>query len=174
MATDSERDDRAFLQRVLPHPLLTLILTLVWLALLNDFSLGGVLLGLILGILIPLLTAGFWPNRPRIRNPLMIVEYACVVLYDIVLANIEVARLVLFKKNEDLQSVFVPIPLELRTPEAITVLAGTITMTPGTVSADLSSDGRTLLVHALNAPDPDAVRDEIKARYEARLKEIFE
>jgi multicomponent K+:H+ antiporter subunit E len=67
----------------------------------------------------------------------------------------------------------VVIPLDLRQPEAITVLAGTITLTPGTVSADLSEDGHSLLVHALDAPDPDAIRDEIKTRYERRLMEIF-
>ena len=66
------------------------------------------------------------------------------------------------------------IPLELRSPEAIAVLAGTITMTPGTVSADLSSDGRSLLVHCLDAADPDDVVASIKSRYERRLKEIFE
>ena len=58
-------------------------------------------------------------------------------------------------------------------PEAITVLAATITLTPGTVSCDLSEDGHALLVHCLHAPDPAAVLDEIKTRYEARLKEIF-
>ena len=50
----------------------------------------------------------------------------------------------------------------------------TITLTPGTVSCDLSRDGRSLLVHCLHAPDPDAVLSEIKTRYESRLKEIFE
>jgi len=58
-------------------------------------------------------------------------------------------------------------------PQAITMLAGTITLTPGTVSADLSDEGHSLLVHVLHTEDPDAVRDEIKSRYEARLKEIF-
>ena len=57
---------------------------------------------------------------------------------------------------------------------AITVLAGTITMTPGTVSSDVSADGRSLLVHCLHAPEPASVVDEIKQRYERRLKEIFE
>ena len=55
-----------------------------------------------------------------------------------------------------------------------TALASTITLTPGTVSCDLAADGHAILVHALHAPDPDAVRDDIKARYERRLKEIFE
>ena len=96
--------------RILPHPLLTLTLVVVWQMLVNYVSLGTL----------------------------------------------------------------VSIPLDLRTPEAITVLAGTITMTPGTVSSDVAADGRSLLVHCLDAPDPDAVRDEIKQRYERRLKEIFE
>ena len=64
-------------------------------------------------------------------------------------------------------------PLALTSPEAITVLAGTITMTPGTVSAELSADGRALLVHGLDVPDPEALVAEIKSRYEARLLEIF-
>ena len=54
------------------------------------------------------------------------------------------------------------------------MLAATITLTPGTVTADMSACGRALLIHSLHAPDPDAVRDEIKSRYEARLKRIFE
>ena len=58
--------------------------------------------------------------------------------------------------------------------EAITALASTITLTPGTVSADLSSGGHTLLVHCLHTEDPDGVREEIKSRYERRLMEIFE
>jgi len=58
-------------------------------------------------------------------------------------------------------------------PEAITVLAGTITLTPGTVSADLSDEGHSLLVHVLHTDDPDAVRDDIITRYQDRLKEIF-
>jgi multicomponent K+:H+ antiporter subunit E len=66
------------------------------------------------------------------------------------------------------------VPLEIRAPEAITTLASTITLTPGTVSSDLSDDGRSLLVHCLDAPDGDEVVAQIKQRYEARLKEIFE
>ncbi len=162
------------MKRVLPHPLLTLTLTVVWVMLLNDLSLGGLLLGLILGILIPLGTRSFWPQRPRLRRPLKIVEYVLVVLWDIVVANVVVARIVLFKPNRKLESHFVTIPLDTRSPEAITVLAGTITMTPGTVSADLSADGRALLVHCLHESDPERARDGIKQRYEARLMEIFE
>lgn len=160
--------------RFLPHPLMTLTLTVVWLMLLNDFSVGGLLFGFILGITIPLLTAAFWPRRPSVRNPRMIAEYVAVVLWDIVIANVRVAYIVLFKSNSQLRPHFITIPLEVYSPEAITVLAGTITMTPGTLSADLSADGRALLVHCLDTDDPEGEVAGIKQRYEARLKEIFE
>ncbi|MDX5403209.1 MAG: Na+/H+ antiporter subunit E [Rhodobacterales bacterium] len=160
--------------RIFPHPLLTLTLVIVWQMLVNYVSLGTLVFGLILGTVIPLITAPYWPNRPRLKSPMMIVEFILVVLWDIVVANIVVAKTILFTRNTSMHPAWVTIPLDLRTPEAITVLAGTITMTPGTVSSDIAADGRSLLVHCLNAPDPDAVRDEIKQRYERRLKEIFE
>jgi multicomponent K+:H+ antiporter subunit E len=160
--------------RIFPHPLLTLTLVVVWQMLVNYVSLGTLVFGLILGIVIPLLTAPYWTDRPRLKNPVMIVEFIAIVLWDIVVANIVVAKTILFTRNSGMHPAWVTIPLDLRSPEAITVLAGTITMTPGTVSSDIAADGRSLLVHCLNAPDPDAIREEIKQRYERRLKEIFE
>jgi multicomponent K+:H+ antiporter subunit E len=142
--------------------------------LVNKVTVGNLVLGAILGLIIPLVTAPYWPNRPRLRSLPRIVEYILIVLWDICVANVQVAWIILFKSNVKTHPAWISIPLELHTPEAITVLAGTITMTPGTVSSDVSADGRSLLVHCLDAPDPDAVRDGIKARYEARLKEIFE
>lgn len=158
---------------LLPHPLLSATLTVVWLLLVNSFSLGNLVLGLALGLIVPILTSPYWPDRPRLRNPLMMVEYVVVVLWDIVVANIVVALIVVFKPRDNIHSKWVCVPLDLTSPEAITVLAGTITMTPGTVSAMVSADGRSLLVHCLHTDDPDGVRDEIKTRYERRLKEIF-
>ncbi|MEO0372013.1 MAG: Na+/H+ antiporter subunit E [Pseudomonadota bacterium] len=162
-----------FLRKVFPHPLLTILLTLVWCLLVNRPSQGAVAFGLILGIIIPAMTSAYWPERPPITRPWRLFSYFGLVIWDIIVANVQVAIIVLFKSNEKMQPNWVSIPLELRTPEAIAVLASTITLTPGTVSADLSEDGTSLLVHALDAPDPDAVRDEIKQRYEARLMEIF-
>ncbi|MBK3777681.1 Na+/H+ antiporter subunit E [Azospirillum brasilense] len=161
-------------KRLLPHPLLTLMIALVWLLLANDLSVGHLVLGLIIGILVPLVTSVYWPDRSRVRNPAAILGYLLVVAWDIVVSNVQVAYLVLFRRGDTLRSRFITVPLDLRTPEAVAVLAGTITMTPGTVSADTSADGRALLVHCLEADDPDAVIAQIKDRYERRLKEIFE
>lgn len=162
------------LRKILPHPFLTLTLIVVWQMLVNKLTFGNLVLGTILGLVIPIITSPYWPNRPRLSSLPRIVEFVLIVLWDICVANVQVAMIILFKANANTKPAWITIPLELRTPEAITVLAGTITMTPGTVSSDLSADGRSLLVHCLDAPDPDAVRDDIKARYERRLKEIFE
>lgn len=162
------------IKKLFPHPLLTLLLTAVWMMLINSISLGGLILGLFLGVTVPLLTSAYWPKRPRLRNPLMIAEYICIVLYDIVVANLIVAKAILFKRNDEMKSGFIAVPLDIRTPEAITVLAGTITMTPGTVSSDVSADGHSLLVHHLDEADQDTLRKTIKDRYERRLMEIFE
>ena len=158
---------------IFPHPVLTALLTVVWVMLQNEISPGHIVTGLILGILIPIATARWWPDRPKgIRLGRMVV-YCVIVLWDIIVANIEVAWIVLTKPNSKMQPKWVVIPLELTSPEAITVLAGTITLTPGTVSADLSDEGHSLLVHALDAESAEAVRDQIKERYERRLLEIF-
>ncbi|SMX22873.1 Na+/H+ antiporter subunit E [Boseongicola aestuarii] len=162
------------LKRLVPHPLLSLTLILFWLALVNTLTLGHVILGTLFGIGIPMITAPYWPDRPKIRAPLKVAEYCLIVLWDIVVANVQVAMIILFRRNEDIRTQWIPVPLDLKSAEAITILAGTITMTPGTVSATLASDGSCVLVHCLHTDDPDAVRDEIKARYESRLKEIFQ
>jgi multicomponent K+:H+ antiporter subunit E len=161
------------IRTLVPHPFLSLTLVVVWLALVNKFTLGNLLLGSVIGLFVPMITAAYWPNRPHISRPLKIIEYGLIVLWDIVVANVQVAMIILFKREKDIRSHWIPIPIELNSAEAITVLAGTITMTPGTVSATLSADCNSILVHCLHTDDPDAVRDGIKSRYEARLKEIF-
>lgn len=161
------------LARLIPHPLLSLTLALVWLGLVNTFTLGNLILATCLALIIPMLTAAYWPDRPTIRRPLKVLGYFLIVLWDIVVANVQVALIILFRRERNIRSHWITVPLELTSAEAITVLAGTITMTPGTVSAVLSADGGSILVHCLHTDDPDGVRDEIKQRYERRLKEIF-
>jgi len=162
------------ISRLIPHPLLSLALTLVWLGLVNHVTLGNLLLGGVLGVIVPMITAPYWPNRPTLHRPLVAIGYILVVLWDIVEANVHVAALVLFKRNADFRSCWVTVPLDLTSPEAITVLAGTITMTPGTVSSMLSADARSILVHCLHSDDPEGDVARIKRRYEQPLKEVFE
>lgn len=163
---------RAF-RWLLPHPLLTLLLAVVWVLLQNTVSAGMVVFGLILGVIIPIITQAWWPDRPRGFRAGKMLSYSLLVMWDILVANVQVAWIVLSRSNDTLRPAWVVVPLDLRQPEAITILAGTITLTPGTVSADLSDEGHSLLVHVLDTDDPQGVVDEIKQRYERRLKEIF-
>lgn len=161
------------IRRILPHPFLTLTLITIWMMLVNRWAVGSLVFAIMLGIAIPLITAPYWPDSARYRRPGKIPEFAAIVVWDIIKANIAVSRIVLFMPRDKMRPAWVSIPLELTQPEAIAALAGTITLTPGTVSCDLSEDGRSLLVHCLHAPQPQEVIDEIKTRYESRLKEIF-
>ena len=101
------------LRRLVPHPLLSLTLVLIWIGLVNTFTLGNLILGVALGVIIPMMTAAYWPDRPKIRRPLAVAEYALVVLWDIVVANVEVAMIILFKREKSIQSQWIPVPLEL-------------------------------------------------------------
>ncbi|QFU07121.1 Na(+)/H(+) antiporter subunit E1 [Rhodobacteraceae bacterium THAF1] len=159
---------------VFPHPMLTLILVLVYVLLTNSFGINSWVMGLVLGVVVPIATHAYWPDRPRTPKPFKLLAYMILVIWDILVANVKVAFIVLFRSNANMRSHWVVVPLDLKSPEAITLLAGTITLTPGTVSADLSDTGRCLLVHALDTADPEQEAKDIKHRYERRLKEIFE
>lgn len=160
------------MQRLIPHPGLSVLLVLVWLMMANTVTFGVLLIGIVIGVLLPLFTAPFWPRRPKVRFGYGIA-YFLLVLWDIVVANFQVAAIILFRRNRDLNPRWLIIPLELDTPEAITTFAGTISLTPGTVSTDVSACGKYLLVHALDSTDPEADIARIKQRYEARLKKVF-
>jgi multicomponent K+:H+ antiporter subunit E len=164
------------LRRLFPHPLLSLLLLMCWLWLNNTLEPGHVLLGAALGIAIPYVTRRFWPEPLVVRRPLRAAEYAAVVLYDVVVANLQVAAIILGPLAR-LRPAFVRVPLDLRTDFAVTVLASTVTLTPGTVSVEIEDEGsgrRWLVVHALRCLDTDDMVRTIKERYERRLKEILE
>lgn len=157
----------------LPHPLLTPVLVVVWLLLVNSLAPGQIMLGALLGWLIPLFTSRFWPETAHIDKPLALLRFLGVVLYDIGIANLAVARLIMGNPSR-LRPVFVRVPLELKSDLAISLLASTICLTPGTVSSQLTPKRTHLLVHALDAADPAELIATIKRRYEAPLREIFE
>ncbi len=157
----------------LPQPLLSLFLWLVWLLLVNTVSPGHLLLGAVLAVILPLLTSCFWPDRPHVHSPWRLLRYIAVLLWDIGLANLTVARLILGPTRR-LRPGFIHLPLTLESEFAISVLASTISLTPGTVSSNLSSDRKTLLIHALDIENEAEEIAHIKQRYEKPLKEIFE
>ena len=116
---------------------------------------------------------GFLIEVPPIRKPLKLCLFTLKVLYDIVVANVQVAKLVLGPK-EKLRPAFVEVPMAIGNEFALATLTSIISLTPGTVSACLSPDRRVLMVHALDVPDVDALISDVKRNYEAPLLEIFE
>ena len=160
-------------RRWFPHPALSCFMLILWLLLANSISVGQLLLGSILAWFIPWLTQGFWPESLRMRKPWVLVKFLLVVMWDIVIANLILAARIL-GSTQRLQPAFMQIPLDIEHEFTITLLASTVSLTPGTVSADLNVEGRYLLVHSLHVTDIDAAIAEIKQRYEAPLKEVFE
>lgn len=165
--------DRAGWSRLLPHPWLSLTLLLLWLALVNSASPGHVLLGAVLGLVIPALTWRFWTEPPDARRYLPLLRLGLVFLWDVVVANVRVAALILNPWRDPRPS-WILIPLDIEDAYAVATLANMITLTPGTLSAKLTPDRLELLVHVLDTDDPEGEVHNIKRRYELPLKEIFE
>jgi multicomponent K+:H+ antiporter subunit E len=160
----------------LPSTLLSTSILATWLLLNNSLAAGQIVLGLLLAVAVPLVTAGQGgksvAGARRFGRGVVAAKLALRVLGDIVVSNIEVARRILGPESA-LQPRFVWVPLDIRDPRGIAVLMAVVTLTPGTVSADLSPDRRRLLVHGLHVPDEGELVATVKRRYEASLMEIF-
>lgn len=159
-------------QSLLPHPWLSLFLVLVWQLIMNDLSAGTLIMGFFLAWGIPLITHVFWPDPPVMRRPLVLLQFTLRVLGDIITANLDVAKLILGPSRK-LRPAFVEYPVELTHDFAIHLLASTISLTPGTVSSDISDDHKTLLIHGLDVADEQELIETIKQRYERPLMEVF-
>ena len=160
-------------RRWLPHPVTSVLLFVVWLLLNHTLSAGHVVLGAALGFLIPLFTQRFFPESVYLRRPGTMLRFLVIVLWDIVVASITVTRLSLGPVSK-LRPRFVRIPVALDDDFALTALASTISLTPGTVSAEIAPDRGHILIHALDVDDEAALVRTIKERYEAPIKEMFQ
>lgn len=158
--------------RWLPHPLLSVMLAAAWLLLQRSVAPPHLITAGVLAVALPLLLAGFLPPATKLARPARVPAFAARVLWDIVVANVTVARIVLAPRSNP-QPAWVPVALALHHPTAISLLATIITTTPGTVSCIVDAERREILVHALDCRDPVALAAEIKQRYETPLLEIF-
>jgi multicomponent K+:H+ antiporter subunit E len=160
--------------RWLPFPVMTLFLLVMWLLLNQSLNPGHVMLGSILGI------AGSWaltrlePPAGHLRRPRAMLQLAIVVLKDIVRSNIAVARIILGPRARNETSGFLDIPLELRAPYGLALLALIVTATPGTLWVAFDAAKGVLTLHVLDLIDEDAWIATIKQHYERHLLEIFE
>lgn len=162
------------MSRLVPHPLLTVGLVLIWL-MLTRFSLGHLLLGTIVAVIAGWAMSALQPERPRLRRWSAIPPLLAIVASDILRSNVAVAWLILSGgRGGTRQSGFLHVPLRLRHPSALAILAIIITATPGTAWLEYDRDSGVLLLHVFDLVNEAEWLDLIQNRYEARLLEIFE
>lgn len=161
------------MNKLMPAPLLSAFLLLIWLLLFNSLSAGVVLLGVVFSLLIPILLRPAWPHFAEVKKPHLAVIYFFILLFDIVVANFKVAVLILGSRKS-INPAFFVYPLDMKEELPVTILASTITLTPGTVSCEITRGRKGILIHAFSEDDPEQVINTIRHRYERRLKEIFE
>lgn len=157
----------------LPHPVLSLVLAAVWLLLQQSLAVAHLLSAAVLALVVPWLVHEFLGDSVHPRSPRTMLHLAGVVLWDIVMSNLTVARIVLSPAS-DPQPAWVEVKLTLQHPTGITLLAAIITMTPGTVSCVIDEDSHAILVHALDCSDAAEMAAQIQQRYERPLRIIFD
>jgi len=162
------------MKRLFPAPLVSAGLFTVWLLLHPGWGRGHLLLALLLGLGLPLMLQGLRPRRVRVRHPITILKLCLRVMADTTRSNLAVLRYLLRPGHRPHPACFVEIPLQMRDPNALAVLAMIVCITPGTVWAEISLDRSVLMLHVLEVADAQATIAHVKAHYERPLMEIFE
>jgi multicomponent Na+:H+ antiporter subunit E len=149
------------------------LLALAWLALTGELSVGNIVFALALGVLAMALA---WPLGPyplfaRVR-PVKALKLLAYFAWQVLIANLKVAAAVLGPRRL-LRPALVAVPLDVEGDDQIAVLANMITLTPGTLSLDVSDDRKTLFVHAMYASSAEDLRREIKDGFERRVREAL-
>lgn len=160
------------MRRLLPYPLLWLGLLAMWLLLAGSVSPGQVLVGVIVASLACWAAVALEPPKPKIRRIGVIIQLVGLVIADVLRSNIAVIWLALSRRAP--QSSFVTIPLELKEPNGLAVLACIVTATPGSAWIHYDSLHSTVMIHILDTPDDAAWVETLKRHYEQRLMEIFQ
>ncbi len=161
-----------FFERWFPHPFVSVLVGVSWVMLAHSLEFGTLLMALILAIAIPRLIRPFVERTPDIHW-LPSMKLFFVVVWDIVISNLRVAKLVL-GPTDQLKPKWFRVPLDTQHEQVNTILAMIITTTPGTVTAGIDQDRGDILVHALSTDDVDEEIRVIKERYEKPLIEIFD
>lgn len=161
------------MKRWLPTPLMSLALLLLWLMLNQTLAPAHLLLGALIAVVVPLLIAPLRPTPVRVSRPLTIIRLLIRSLIEILRSCYNVCVLILFGGG-GLNSQFIRIPLDLRDPHGLAVLACIINSTPGTVWVEIIPGTNDLALHVFDLHDANWWVNMIKTRLEQPLIEIFE
>lgn len=149
-----------------------ILLALVWAAVTGSFSFTNIIFGFVLGALALYLIREQAGSLGYFRRTRRVLSLAFLFLYELVLSAWRVTVLVLSPKM-DLKPGIFAYPLKVDRDFEITLLANLITLTPGTLSVDVSDDRKTLYVHAIDCSDPDQTRQDIASGFERKIIEAF-
>lgn len=160
------------LAALLPAPWLSLALAALWLVLNNSWGLGQFIMAAVLGVGAPLLARPLRPTRVRLHRPTAALALFLRVGGDVIVSNWRVLRATLAREAPP--GGFVTVPLDLRDPNGLAVLAAIMCVIPGTIWSEMALDRSALIVHIFDLHDEQAEIALIKSRYEQPLIEIFE
>ncbi|NLC00414.1 MAG: Na+/H+ antiporter subunit E [Pseudomonas formosensis] len=161
------------MKRWLPSPLISLALLVLWLMLNQTLAPAHMLLGALVGLVVPLLIAPLRPTPVRVSRPLTVIRLTLYSLIEILRLCFNVCVLILFG-GDRLNTQFIRIPLDLRDPHGLAVLACIINSTPGTVWVEIIPGTNDLALHVFDLHDANWWVNMIKTKLEQPLIEIFE
>ncbi len=147
-------------------------LAVLWMSLMGQFTSGNFLLGLALGYFVLLLSTPALPKSSYTHKVWQIANLALYLAWHILLANVQIAWRVL-KPRLDVQPAMIAVHLHARTDAEATLVANLITLTPGTLSVDISPDRSTLYVHAMDLRNPQGFKRSIREGLERRILEVL-
>ena len=155
-------------------------LPVVWCLVSGQITLGSILLGLLFGAIVVSPFSELYrldevvhPTGDWISKIPKKIIYLYVLIKEIIKANIAVAKIVI-KPTIDIKPGIIAVPIRTKTNIGITGIANTITLTPGTLTVDISDDKTILYVHSIDATDPQGIRDSIRDDLEHYVLEAFE
>jgi multicomponent Na+:H+ antiporter subunit E len=153
--------------------LLNIILALAWAAVTGNFEPYNLALGFVIGSIALWLPMSFWGDTKYFRRSFLMLRLFLLFLYELVLSSLRVAADVL-RPRMQIEPGIIELPLDAKRDIEITLLANLITLTPGTLSLDVSRDRKSLFVHALHTGDPEGLKKSIKEGFERKVMEALE
>lgn len=162
------------MDRILPRPLLSLVLLIIWLFLNQTLHPAHWLLGGLIAIVVPLFVKDILPPKVRIYKPFALLRLLSWALIEIVRSCFNVSSVIVRNRHKEMNSQFIKIPLDMHDQHGLALLSCLINCTPGTVWVEILPDTHELLLHIFDPHDRAWWVNTIKTRYEKPLMDIFE
>lgn len=152
---------------------INIVLAFLWSALTGQFALENLITGFLLGYVVLYLMRGVFGGGQYFSKGAQVVRFVLFFSWELIIANVRVARDVLRPGPLRLQPRVIAVPVDLHSAVPLTLLANVLSLTPGTLSLDISDDKKTLFVHAINSPDEEQTVLEIKNGFEKLVSDLF-